>query len=146
MIKYRLYSEFCDKIIYGTDPIDAVTRQKSFPRPRHQDGEKMYGNKTIANLVPTPDLQVKQALEIEDTAGSRRGSDEYIRVLAECEDGKIMAIDMKEIKTGRPFVGAVMLTSITVSDDLKTALEKKAVEMGISVPDARREAYRLFVS
>jgi hypothetical protein len=37
-----------------------------------------------------------------------------------------------------------MLTAITVPEELRIALEKKAAELGLSVPDARREAYRLF--
>ena len=145
MIKYQLYSEYNNVEIYGADPLDAVNRQKSFPRPRHQEGEKLYGEKLVANLVPTPDLVIKSALEIEDTSNSRRGSDEYIRVIAECENGKIVGIDMKEIKIGRPSVGEVMLNGIMVPANLKNEIEKKAAERGISVPEARREAYRLFV-
>lgn len=146
MLKYQLYSEYNNIEIYGADPLDAVNRQKSFPRPRHQDGEKLYGEKLIANLVPTPDLVIKAALEIEDTSNSRRGSDEYIRVIAECVDGKIVGLDMKEVKMGRPSVGDIVLNSLTVPEELRTALEKKAATLGISVPDARREAYRKFIA
>jgi hypothetical protein len=145
LIKYQLYSEYNNMVIYGTDPLDAVNRQKTFRRPKHQDGEKAYGIKMIANLVDTPDLVIKQAIEVEDTSDSRRGSDVYIRVVAETVDGKIVGIDMAEVKMGRPTVGDEMLTGITVPTDLKKAIEKKAKELGISEPDVRRAAYEAFV-
>lgn len=145
MKKYQLYNEFNGIEIYGEDPIDAVNRRKSFPRPKHQEGEKVYGERMIANMVESPALIIKQALEIEDTTGSKRGSDEYITVIAECENGQIVAIDMKEIKMGRPSVGTSMLTAITVSDNTKAALEKKAKEVGVSVPDVRRAAYEAYL-
>jgi hypothetical protein len=47
-------------------------------------------------------------------------------------------------KIGRPSVGSVMLTSITVSENLKLAIEAKADELNMSIADARREAYRKF--
>lgn len=83
-------------------------------------------------------------IEIEDTSEHLRGDKEFVRVIAECENGRIVGIDMREIKMGRPSVGSEMLPAITVPEELRVALEKKAVELGISVPDARREAYRLF--
>jgi len=49
-------------------------------------------------------------------------------------------------RRGRPPVGDAMLDKLTVPRYLKTALEAKAKELGISVPNARREAYRLFTS
>jgi hypothetical protein len=45
---------------------------------------------------------------------------------------------------GRPSVGDAMLDKITVPSELKEALEAKAGELGISVADARREAYRKY--
>lgn len=48
-------------------------------------------------------------------------------------------------KIGRPSVGDLELPAITVPDSLKAALGKKASALGLSVPDARREAYRKFV-
>jgi hypothetical protein len=51
-----------------------------------------------------------------------------------------------EARTGRPSVGDAMLDKITVPSELKEALEAKAEELGISVTDARREAYRLFTN
>jgi len=45
---------------------------------------------------------------------------------------------------GRPRIGNAVLDQITVPGDLKIALEAKAKALGISVPDARREAYRKF--
>ena len=47
-------------------------------------------------------------------------------------------------KTGRPIIGDAMLDKITVTSELKAELEAKAASLGISVPDARREAYRKF--
>lgn len=46
---------------------------------------------------------------------------------------------------GRPQVGDVMLPAITVPEKLKEAIEKKAEEIGLSTPDARREAYKNFI-
>jgi len=57
---------------------------------------------------------------------------------------KIHKTEQDEITMGRPTVGSEMLPALTVPEELRTALEAKAVELGISVPDARREAYRLF--
>ena len=49
-----------------------------------------------------------------------------------------------EARAGRPAIGNAMLDKITVASELKEALEAKSDELGISVADARREAYRLF--
>lgn len=46
---------------------------------------------------------------------------------------------------GRPQVGDVMLPAITVPEKLKEAIEKKAEKIGLSTPDARREAYRKYI-
>jgi len=45
---------------------------------------------------------------------------------------------------GRPSVGSAMLDKITVPAELKSALEAAADRLGVSVPEARREAYRKF--
>jgi hypothetical protein len=49
---------------------------------------------------------------------------------------------------GRPPIGkdTVCLDKITVPEELKAAIEAKAAEQGISAPEARREAYRQWVS
>lgn len=47
-------------------------------------------------------------------------------------------------RIGRPPVGDTVLDKLTVPSDLKSALEAKAEELGLSLPDARREAYRKF--
>lgn len=145
MLKYQLFSEFCNREIYGENPIDAVNRQKTFPRPPHQEGEKEYGIRMIANMVPSDDLVIDHAIEIEEHPDSRRGGKEYITVLAETPDKKIIGIDMVEIKVGRPPVGSETLLQLTVPADLKSALEAKAAALGLSLPDARREAYRQFI-
>ena len=145
MNKYQLYSEHCNIEIYGKDPIDAVNRQKSFPCPRHREGEKLYGEKLIANMVETEPLKVKQALEIEDTSNHRRGSDVFYRVVSELENGQIVAIDMKEVKIGRPSVGSEMLPALALPASLKAAMEVKAKEAGVSMPDFRRVAYSLIL-
>jgi len=45
---------------------------------------------------------------------------------------------------GRPRIGSAVLDQITVPSELKAALKSKAELLGISIPDARREAYRKF--
>lgn len=47
-------------------------------------------------------------------------------------------------QVGRPPVGDTVLDKLTVPSELKSALEAKAAELGISVPGVRREAYRKF--
>ena len=47
-------------------------------------------------------------------------------------------------RIGRPSVGDTTMDQITLPSELKSALEAKAAELGISVADARREAYRKF--
>jgi len=47
-------------------------------------------------------------------------------------------------RIGRPAVGDTVLDKLTVPGELKSALEAKAVELGLSLPNARREAYRKF--
>lgn len=47
-------------------------------------------------------------------------------------------------RIGRPPVGDIVLDKLTVPSELKSALEAKAEELGLSVPDVRREAYRKF--
>ena len=50
-----------------------------------------------------------------------------------------------EIKPGRPEVGSVRLPAIAVRSEIAQRLEEKAAELGLTVPDARREAYEAFV-
>jgi hypothetical protein len=57
---------------------------------------------------------------------------------------KIHKTEQDAVIYGRPSVGSEMLSALTVPEALRAALEAKAAELGISVPDARREAYRLF--
>ena len=57
---------------------------------------------------------------------------------------KIHKAEQDETSIGRPTVGGETLPGITVPEELRAALEAKAAELGLSVPDARREAYRLF--
>ena len=57
---------------------------------------------------------------------------------------KIHKAEQDEVTMGRPSVGSEMLPALTVPEELREALGAKAAELGISVPDARREAYRLF--
>jgi hypothetical protein len=57
---------------------------------------------------------------------------------------KIHKAEQDAVTMGRPSVGSEMLPALTVPEALRAALEAKAAELGISVPDARREAYRLF--
>jgi hypothetical protein len=48
-------------------------------------------------------------------------------------------------KTGRPSIGKICLDKITVSEEIKTGLEKRAEYEGISVPEARRQAYKQYL-
>lgn len=48
-------------------------------------------------------------------------------------------------KTGRPKKYDAMFDKLPISSELKTAIENKAAELNLSIPDARREAYRLFI-
>jgi hypothetical protein len=57
---------------------------------------------------------------------------------------KIHKAEQDEVTMGRPTVGSEKLPALTVPEELRAAMEAKAAELGISVPDARREAYRLF--
>jgi hypothetical protein len=50
----------------------------------------------------------------------------------------------KNLRVGRPRIGDVDLPQLAVPQATIDALTKRAGEMGISVPDARREAYRQF--
>lgn len=73
MKKFKLFNEFNNVEIYGDDAKDAVTRHKTFKRPKHQDGEKAYGNKMIANLVDSDALEVVKVIGIENTGSVARG-------------------------------------------------------------------------
>lgn len=57
---------------------------------------------------------------------------------------KMHKAEQDEVTMGRPSVGSEMFPALTVPEELRTAMEAKAAELGISVPDARREAYRKF--
>jgi hypothetical protein len=150
MNKYQLFSEHNNLEIYGDDPADAIMRQKTISCARHQEGERVYGDRMIANLVHTPALEIARVVEIEPTDGSdggaivRRGSTPITRMICETVDKKIVAIDLAEVKMGRPSVGGVLIPQITVSEGVKNGLEARAAELGISVPDARRQAYQQF--
>lgn len=58
---------------------------------------------------------------------------------------KIHKAEQDALIMGRPGVGSEILPSLTVPAELRSALEAKAAELGIPVPDVRREAYRLLV-
>ena len=122
--KYDLFDEYNKISIYGTDPVDAVNRQKSFPRPRHQEGEK------LGNFVATPDLVIDRALEIEDTSNSTRGSNRYIRVIAETADKKIIGIDMMLVRYGRAPIDEDGSTgrNIRISDSVWAAIPEPRSE------------------
>jgi len=94
--KYTLFNEHMEIDIYGNDPKDAIMRRKRFPRPRIQEGERLYGTQMIANYVEQPDLIVKNVIGIEDTNSSTRGNKPYIRVIVETSDGTIHPIDMQQ--------------------------------------------------
>lgn len=47
---------------------------------------------------------------------------------------------------GRPQVGDRTLAAIVVPDEIRTSLEAVAERLGLSLPDARREAYRMFLN
>ena len=95
--KYRLFGEYCNTEIYGISPEDALCRVGKLPRPKHQEGEKEYGEKVIANLVNTLPMEIKEVLGVEDTSMSQRGSTEYIGVLVDTPEG-IKRIDIAEVK------------------------------------------------
>jgi hypothetical protein len=57
---------------------------------------------------------------------------------------KIHKAEQDEVQMGRPPIGSEMLPSLTVPEELRIELEKRAEKLGISMPDARREAYRKF--
>lgn len=48
-------------------------------------------------------------------------------------------------RIGRPRVGGQTLPAITVPDEIKRGLESRASTLGMSVADARRQAYRLWL-
>jgi hypothetical protein len=48
-------------------------------------------------------------------------------------------------KKGRPAVGDVKLYELKVTADLLQALEEKAARLNMTLPNARREAYKLWV-
>lgn len=66
-----------------------------------------------------------------------------------CPQDWASAIHREELQTkkkmGRPSVGAATLPSITVPEELRDRLQVRAVECGLSMPDARREAYYQFI-
>lgn len=49
-------------------------------------------------------------------------------------------------KMGRPVIGDAVLPAITVQSDLKQNLSMLAVELGLSVSECRRRAYRFFIA
>jgi hypothetical protein len=53
--------------------------------------------------------------------------------------------DESDTRRGRKRVGDTLLDPLTVWESTKSALEAKAQSLGISVPDARREAYELWL-
>lgn len=95
MKKYRLFSEFCDVEIYGENFIDALKSAGKLPRPKKQDGEKLYGEKIVANLVIQPALIIKSIIGIIDNGGNScsRGDYPVQSCLVVTDDGQKIAID-----------------------------------------------------
>ena len=58
---------------------------------------------------------------------------------------RIHAGESEDVGPGRPEIGTVRLPAIAVPDRLSKKLLARAEKVGLSVPDARREAYEGFV-
>ena len=95
MKKYRLYSEHQNVSIYGDNPRDALKRLGMLPMSSHQEGDKMYGDKPIRNMVTTPALEISRIIGIDDTKATR-GSDKIITVIVETSESKILGVDLHE--------------------------------------------------
>ena len=104
MKKYQLFSEFCDKTIYGDDVTDAINRLQVIPRPSIGTGDARIGTRIY---TPQDPIIIKAVIGIEDTSNSRRGNDTYIRVIVEDTDGKVHGIDLHEITVNITVNGGV---------------------------------------
>jgi hypothetical protein len=51
-----------------------------------------------------------------------------------------------ETTAGRPQIGTAQLTALIVPEELRGALEEAAEARGLSLPDARREAYKMWIN
>ena len=57
---------------------------------------------------------------------------------------KIHYEEISLMSKGRPKIGEIMLPGLTVSAELSQAIKTRAAVLGISLPNARREAYHKF--
>jgi len=92
-------------------------------------------------------VNLSLACQAESATPTIEGITKIMHKAGECKASFRLINALNEIKPrtmGRPTVGAAMLPALTVPEELRAALEAKAARLGISVPDARREAYRLF--
>jgi len=55
------------------------------------------------------------------------------------------AEEKKITPQGRPSIGDATFPAITLREDIRAAFKDKARALGLSIPDARRQAYRLLI-
>jgi hypothetical protein len=118
--------------------------------------KNLTAHETIAmrELLDASDLFAQErkvnlsfACQSESATPTIEGITKIMHKAGECKASFRLINALNAIKPrtmGRPSVGSEMLPALTVPEDLRSALEAKASALGISVPDARREAYRLF--
>jgi hypothetical protein len=91
MNKYRLFSEWRVRTLYGISLEDAVMREKQLQRPdRFMDGNRIPGDKIL--IIAFHGMR--------DTSNSTRGSSPFVSGLFELDDGKIVDVDAVESPAG----------------------------------------------
>jgi hypothetical protein len=84
MKRYQLFSEYCDRVLWGNDLVDALIRQKKI-----QKSGKVENNKHVPGEI----VEIKSVVGTRDTTGSRRGNWEYESAICETESGQFIEID-----------------------------------------------------
>lgn len=90
MKKFTLFSEFCEISLYGRDLADAVARTKELRKPPQV---------IAGNIIESEPIFIDRIIGYEDVSNSTRGNNNFIRLIAETNDLKIVAIDAMETGT-----------------------------------------------
>lgn len=86
IIKYQLFGEFCNKVIYGSSLKDALEHAGEIMRPGHYDCD-------FQKMIPGEVLGELSVIGVETTENSTRGIHRFERVIIQTSTGQRLSVD-----------------------------------------------------
>ena len=89
MKTYQLFGEYCNAMMWGENPADAVRHLGELPTDGHYD-------RAEGKYIPGPTLRVALVLGEQDVSNSTRLNAPFRRIIIETEDGERRGLDFVE--------------------------------------------------